>query len=164
MKHVLLSVAIAATPAMIAIAAAAGPNDFLDTAIKGDNSEIKLGQLAEKQGGTAQVRNFGKRLVTDHTKAKAEVAKTAKAMGVNVTEDVMPEAQQEYDKLAGLNGSAFDTEFTRYMKEDHQKDIKEFEEQAKAGDTKVGPLAKQQLPTLREHLKMAEKLEGEAAK
>ena len=157
MKRILLSIALVAAPA---ISMAASSNDFLDTAIKGDNSEIKLGQLAEKQGGSAQVRKFGKTLVTDHTKAKSEAAKTAKAMGVDVTDDVMPEAQQEYDKLAKLSGGEFDAEFSHYMVEDHQKDIDDFQKEAQAGDAKVSPLAKKQLPTLRKHLKIAQSLGG----
>ena len=32
---------------------------FLATAIKGDNSEIMLGQLAEQRGATARTRQFG---------------------------------------------------------------------------------------------------------
>jgi putative membrane protein len=161
MKRKILSIAGALAPTLIALAATASPNDFLATAIKGDNSEIRLGQLAEKQGASAQARAFGKALVTDHTKAKAEAAKTAKSKGVNPPEDMMPEAQQEYDKLAALSGSAFDAEFARYMNEDHQKDIKDFEEEAGAGDPQVSPLAKRQLRTLRKHLKAAQKLEGE---
>lgn len=159
MRRIILSVVLAATPVLAAVAS---PNDFLDTAIKGDNSEIKLGQLAEKQGSSAQVRDFGKKLAADHAKAKSQAAKVAKAAGVTVSEDPMPEAQQEYDKLAALSGSAFDSEFARYMVEDHQKDIADFQKEAQAGDAKVSPLAKRQLPTLEKHLKIAQSLSADA--
>jgi len=49
-------------------AASAAPQsrqDFLKDAIKGDNSEIKLGGLAARKGGTAAVRDFGRTLVAD---------------------------------------------------------------------------------------------------
>jgi putative membrane protein len=71
------------------------------------------------------------------------------------------QAQQEYDKLSG---NEFDTEFAHYMVEDHQKDFDDFQKEAEAGDAKVSPLAKQQLPTLEKHLKTAQSLEGKAAK
>jgi putative membrane protein len=53
--------------------AMAGPKSdavFLMDAMKGDNSEIKLGLLAQSRGGSAGVRNFGGMLVHDHRQAK----------------------------------------------------------------------------------------------
>jgi putative membrane protein len=42
---------------------------------------------------------------------------------------------------------------------DHQKDVKEFEEEAKAGHAETSSLAMTQLPTLRKHLAIAETLQ-----
>ena len=65
--------------------ALAGPwsrEDFLKDAIKGDNSEIKLGQLAARSGGTPAVRDFGRTLVADHRKAKAQASRVADKLGI----------------------------------------------------------------------------------
>jgi putative membrane protein len=144
-------------------AGAKDSSTFMTDAIKGDNSEIKLGQLAEAKGNSPKVRDFGKTLVVDHTKAKQDISNVASAMGVTPTDEANPEALAEYTKLSGMSGAAFDGEFTRYMIADHEKDIKDFESEAKSND-KAKTVAEQQLPTLRKHLSIARGLEGGSQK
>ena len=140
-------------------AAFAAPNTtFLKQALMGDNSEIQLGQMAEKSGATDGVRTFGQTLSTDHAKAKANALPVAKAHGVAATTAVKPEAKAEMDKLSKLSGAAFDREFVSYMIKDHKKDIAEFQEQARSGDRSTAALAKKTLPDLQKHLAMAQKL------
>jgi len=135
-------------------------SEFLSDAMKGDNSEISLGQLAQSRGNSAGVRDFGATLVRDHTAAKMAVSNVASAMGGPApTDEMMPEAAAEKTKLNAMSGPSFDREFARYMVNDHRKDIAEFEAQAKSSD-KTGALAAQQLPTLKKHLSMARSLES----
>jgi putative membrane protein len=70
----------------------------------------------------------------------------------------MEKAQREYDKLQHLSGREFDREFLRYMVDDHREDIRDFREQAAAGNHEVSQMAKEQLPTLEKHLQTAERL------
>ncbi|MGN6375968.1 MAG: DUF4142 domain-containing protein [Sphingomonas sp.] len=142
-------------------AMAATPQDrqFLTDAIKGDNSEVTLGTLARAHGASAGVRSFGAALVTDHSKAKVQASAVARQSGVQVPDGMMAEAREEQTKLQRLHGKAFDDEFARYMVNDHKKDIAKFEKEAKQGSGAVASLARQQLPVLRKHLTMAEKLQ-----
>lgn len=133
---------------------------FLSNAIQGDISEVKLGQLAQENGGSNGVRDFGKTLVTDHTKAQAEAKKTASSAGVTPPEQPTSEAQQEYDKLKSTKGADFDREFVQYMVQDHKKDIADFRKEAQAKDGAASSLAKQQLPVLEKHLQIAESLQS----
>ncbi len=137
----------------------AAAKDFLTDAVQGDVSEVKFGQLAEKNGGSADAKDFGKMLVTDHTKAGQQAKATAQQVGVTVAEQPSSEAQKEYDKLAKLKGAAFDKEFAQAMVEDHQNDIAKFQKEADAKDGPVSTLAQQQLPTLKKHLQMAQSLQ-----
>lgn len=139
-------------------AVAAPPAKFLTDAIKGDNSETRLGQLIASQGASAAVRDFGNTLVTDHTTARGQAADVARQMHVPVPDSIMPEARAEYTKLQHLRGPAFDREVKRYMINDHRKDIAKFQAQARSGDRRTADLAKQQLPTLEKHLHIAESL------
>ncbi len=143
-----------------AASAAVSPSSqkFLSDAMLGDASEIKLGQLAQQNAGSTGVRDFGKTLVTDHSKAQSEVKKTASSMGYTPPDQPTSEAQQEYDKLKGMKGAEFDREFARYMVNDHKKDIAAFQKEAQANDGEASTLAKQQLPVLQKHLQVAESL------
>jgi putative membrane protein len=150
--------ALALAPQFASGAAPDSAKDFVADAIKGDNSEIMMGQLAEQHGGSQGVRAFGQTLVTDHGKAKADMVKLAASMNVTPSADPKPEAKKEYDRLAKLSGAEFDREFIKGMVEDHRKDVAAFEKEAKAGHA-ASKIAADQLPTLKKHLEMAENLE-----
>lgn len=153
-RKLLFATALLASSAAVA----APPAKFLTDAMKGDNSEIHLGQLIAQSGASSAVRDFGNTLVTDHTQAKSQVVAVAEQMGVRSTDAMMPEARSEEAKLRHLRGRAFDREVKRYMINDHQKDIAKFQSQARSGDRKTAELAREQLPTLRKHLRIAESL------
>jgi putative membrane protein len=145
-------------PSRSASAPSASAQSFLKDAIQGDAAEIKMGQLAEKNGGSAEMKEFGKTLVTDHTKAGDQVKATAQQVGAKVEEQPNSDQQKDYDKLSKLKGAAFDKEFARMSVEDHQKDIAKFQKEASAKDGPVSDLAQQQLPVLQKHLQMAQSL------
>lgn len=145
--------------ALGAPAYASSPSSFVDEAIKGDNSEIALGKLAQKQAASQGVRDFGATLVTDHTKARQEMVAAGKSLGVTPSDAMTPDGKEAYDMLAGKSGKDFDTAFVSHMVDDHKKDIAKFEEEAKANDAKASSLAKQQLPTLKKHLATAQSLQ-----
>ena len=152
---------LGATLGWMSVTVLAGPpdrKDFLSDAIKGDNSEIRLGQLAARNGGSSGVREYGRTLATDHMKAKAEASKVARQIGVEPPSGAMLKADAEYVKLRVLSGKSFDREFVGYMIDDHKQDIREFSGMAKSHNGPVGDLAEKQLPTLRKHLRMAESL------
>jgi len=134
--------------------------DFLTEAMQGDASEVKMGQLAEKNGGSAEMKEFGKTLVTDHTKAGDQVKAAAKQAGLTLKDAPSSEAQKDYDKLAKLKGADFDKEFAHMSVEDHQKDIAKFQKQADAKNGPISDLAQQQLPVLKKHLQMAQSLQS----
>lgn len=143
-----------------AIASAKSTQSFLSDAVKGDNSESMLGALAQKRGQSAGVRAYGRMLERDHGQAKVDAVSVARRERVAIPAGVMPEADAEYRKLQKLSGMAFDREFARYMVEDHQKDISEFEDQVKTGNRTTAMLAGRTLPHLRQHLKVARSLGG----
>lgn len=165
MNRFLLAAGAAAflTSAAIAQQSAPPPDQFLKDAIKGDNSEIKLGQLAEARGGTKDVRDFGKMLAKDHKQAGMNARKVAQQMKVKAPSGMTDEAKQELTKLRKLKGAEFDKEFSSYMVQDHQKDIAKFQAEAQDGqDAKVKDLASATLPALRKHLETAQSLQSAA--
>jgi putative membrane protein len=145
---------VAATPAI----AAKPASDFLRDAIKGDNSEVRLGRLIESRGASAQVRSFGRTLVHDHSAGRVQASMLARRMGVRPPTSITPDARAEYAKLSHMRGRAFDLEVRRSMIADHRKDIAEFIAQARGGDPRTAHLARATLPVLRKHLRIAESI------
>jgi putative membrane protein len=131
---------------------------FVSDAIKGDNGEIAVGKLAEAQGESEAVKDFGKLLVSDHGAHKQELTALAQTAGISVTDDPADEAKANLEKLKTLHGAEFDKQFKSMMVEDHQKDIAKYEKQASSGDAQTAALAQRTLPTLRKHLDAANAL------
>jgi putative membrane protein len=163
LKSILCGAGVAAVLLAGGSAAAAGApsrEEFLKTAIMGDNSEIKLGGMAARKADAPAVRAYGRTLVKDHTKAEAQATRLAGTIGVNPPSRALAKADAEYLKLRLLSGKGFDQEFVGYMVDDHKQDIRDFSQMAGRHDGPVSRLAARQLPTLHKHLDMAKQLKN----
>jgi len=131
---------------------------FVKEAIQGNLAEVQVGQLAQQKGSIQGVRDFGAMLVKDHQLANEKA--TAVAQHMSITPPDKPGLKQKalYDKLSRLSGAKFDREFTESMVKDHQEDIAEYQKASQLTNA-AADYAKQTLPKLHEHLKMAEELE-----
>ena len=132
---------------------------FLKKAAQGGLAEVELGQLATQKASSEEVKKFGQRMVDDHTKANEQLNQVAaeKKMDLPQTLDAKDKATKA--RLETLSGEQFDKAYMRDMVNDHQKDVAEFEHESKmAKDPAIKSFAEQTLPTLREHLKEAEKI------
>ena len=150
----------ATTAETAGMTADAHTTQFLTDAMKGDNSEVRVGKLAAEKGATQGVKDFGTMLVNDHGAHMDKVATLAKSMNVPVTQETKAEADEVYKRLQGLSGAEFDKAFVDAMVKDHKKDIASYQEEAKSSDpAPVTGLAEQTIPTLQKHLDTAEKLQ-----
>ena len=67
--------------------------------------------------------------------------------------------QEEADRLAKLQGAAFDRAYLQHMVKDHEDDVQLFSTQAKQGqDPELKAFAAKTLPTLEEHLSIVRNL------
>ena len=130
---------------------------FLTEAIEGNFAEVQMGELAQKNGQSEDVKSFGKMLVTDHGDANKKAMDVAKSM--NVTAPSGPNAKQkaDYDKMSKTSGAGFDKTFATHMVADHQKDIAEYKKASKMKDA-AGEYASGQIDTLQKHLDTAKSL------
>jgi len=135
--------------------------NFLKEAAEGGMAEVELGRLAAQKGQNAEVKRFGERMVTDHSKANNELKQLASQKAVTVPTELGNTTKQEIDRLSKLSGAAFDREYMKLMVEDHDKDVKGFQEQASsAADPDVKSFAAKVLPVITEHQKMAHEIAG----
>jgi putative membrane protein len=135
----------------------AADTKFVKTAAVGGMEEVQLGQLAAQKATDPEVKNFGQRMVDDHSKANDQLKQLATQKGVTVASSLPPSKQKDVDKLSKLSGAAFDKAYVGMMVEDHKKDVAEFKKESKGGkDSDVKSWASTTLPTLEDHLKMVQ--------
>jgi putative membrane protein len=134
---------------------------FMMEAAQGGMAEVKLGQLAAKNAASADVKQFGQRMVTDHSKANTELMQLAKQKHVMLPKTVGPKHQSHAKHLASLHGAAFDKAYMSHMVKDHVEDTEAFEKASKScKDSDLKAWAAKTLPTLQEHLTMAKETAG----
>ena len=148
---------------------AAADRTFAMHAAQGGLAEVEMGKVAASNADSPDVKQFGQRMVDDHGKANTELMSWASKN--NVTLPTEPDAKQkaEHARLSKLSGAAFDTAYMKVMVADHNKDVAEFQREAKtAKDADLKSWVTKTLPTLQEHQTMAKeinaKVGGGAAK
>ncbi len=131
--------------------------DFVREAAQGGLAEVELGRLAADRAEREDVRSFGRRMVQDHGAANAELAALAARENLAVPNDLDARHQAVRDRLAGLQGAAFDRAYMDEMVEDHRQDVALFEWHARHGqDPDLRAWSAGTLPVLRDHLRMAQ--------
>lgn len=122
---------------------------FMMNAAKGGMMEVEMGKMAAQNGQSADVKKFGNRMVTDHSKANNELMALAKEEGVS-----LPGA-----KSAGKWKS--DKAYMDDMVKDHEKDLTEFQNEAKSGtDPDLKKFADKTSKVISKHLEMAKETQG----
>jgi putative membrane protein len=130
--------------------------EFVSKAGMGGLAEVQMGNLALQKASSADVKAFGQRMVTDHSKANAELAQLATVKGLALPTELGGEHKDAYDHLNSLSGAEFDKAYMKHMVEDHEKDVAEFDKAStSATDADVKAWAGKTLPTLKEHLEQA---------
>ena len=142
---------------ILACSSAKDSSKFATNAAQGGMAEVELGRLATQRGGDALVREFGARMVADHSRANSELKSIAGQKGMTLPSDLTSEQKSEVEKLSKMSGPDFDKEYMSAMLKDHQDDVKDFETQSKEGnDPEIKAFAGKTLPTLQQHLQMAQ--------
>jgi len=136
-----------------------GDAKFLKEAAEDNLAEVKLGELAEQRAASDSVKQFGKRMATDHQKAYDELKQIASQKGVMVPTALDRGHQRLYDRLSKLSGVDFDRAYMKEMVKNHDNDVKAFQREADSGkDADVRSWAAKTLPTLQEHQQQAKQV------
>jgi len=130
---------------------------FVKKAAAGGMAEVELGRLAQQNGRSAEVKSFGQRMVDDHSKANDQLKSIAQSKNITLPTTLNAKDRALRDRLAKLQGDQFDKAYMQAMVRDHKKDVNEFRRESTAAkDPDVKQFAATTLPTLEEHLKLAE--------
>lgn len=136
----------------------AGDQRFIKEAAEGGMAEVEFGKLAVQKGYSDDVKQFGQRMIDDHS--KSNLKRVASALGVNLPQHLSAKDEATKERLAKLSGDQFDKAYVRDMVKDHKADVAAFRTESSTGrDASLKSFATQMLPTLRDHLKNAENIE-----
>jgi putative membrane protein len=132
---------------------------FAATAAHGGTLEVTLGNLAQKSNEQA-VKQFGQRMIDDHGKAGKQLTDLAAQKSATLPPGISDEQQKEVDRLSLLTGPDFDRAYVAFMVRAHKTDLKEFKHAAEnVQDPDLKAFAANMVPTIQEHLSMAESLD-----
>jgi putative membrane protein len=120
---------------------------FMHKAAKGGMMEVAMGRQAEQNGKSDDVKSFGKRMVTDHSKANDELKSIAEKKGVKLP------SKEPSEKWSS------DKAYMDMMVKDHEKDLAEFQDEAKNGsDPDVKKFAEDKIKVIEDHFENAKQI------
>ncbi len=126
---------------------------FVMDAASGGLMEVELGKMATTSAASPRVKEFGRMMVTDHSKANTELKGVASKKNITVPATPAEKQQSHINDMQGKKGADFDKAYVDMMVDDHKEDISKFEDEAKNGkDPDVKAFASKTLPVLHKHL------------
>ena len=122
--------------------------------------QVKLGKLAEKKGSSTAVVEFGKRMVTDYSKANEELKAAAKNAGF-LSPALLRQDQQIFDRFNTMGRGSFDKNYMAEMVRQHSEEVRLFQRQSEGGRVQsLKQLASRMLPEMEQRLSLATQTAG----
>jgi putative membrane protein len=132
---------------------------FVRKALEGGAAEVQLGQLAQQKSQSDDVKQFGQKMVEDHTQLGDQMKSIAQQLGIQEPKGPPKKDKQLMAKLEGLSGPQFDEAYIQAMVKDHKQDLKEFQDEAQAAQNRnVKQAAQQGAGVISQHLQMIQQI------
>lgn len=126
---------------------------FLVSAAEINLEEIDLGNLAQQKATMAEVKDLGKMMQTEHSKALSDLQALAAKKQITIPSSLTEKNIDTKKDLNEKTGMNFDKKYCDMMVDGHKEAIDKFEKAASnANDEEVRTWAKSMLPSLRTHL------------
>jgi putative membrane protein len=133
---------------------------FIQRASSAGLLQVKLGKLAEKKGTSTAVVEFGKRMVTDYSKANEELKAAAKEAAFPAPA-LLRQDQQIFDRFNGMGRSSFDKLYMAEMVKRHNEEVRLFQRESAGGRVQsLKQLASRMLPDMEQRLSLASQTAG----
>jgi putative membrane protein len=138
-----------------------GDRSFITKAAEANLAEIDAAKLVDQKSTDPAVKDFASRMLKDHTQANQELTAMAKTNGVTAPTEAGAAEQRQIDELRKLSGTKLNDTYLQNELQGHKQVISEFEQELDHGqDQAVKNYAAQTLPTLQDHIRIAEDVVG----
>ena len=157
----------------VTAAAAQAPNDaqIASIVVTANQVDIDAGKLAQKRGSKAEVKAFGKQMVTDHTAVNEQAAALAKKLALTpednpTSQSLKSGGTENLKKLRKLKGAAFDKAYVEHEVAYHQQVIDAINKTLipNAKNEELKQLLVKGLPLFEGHLQHAKQIQGTLGK
>ena len=137
---------------------------YVTNAAIGDMYEIEAGRMAVERGASAEAKQLGEMLVTDHTTSSERLKGLAQAAGETVPMEMDERRKGLLDNLRAAQGAEFDRVFADQQVAAHQEALTLHRGYADSGEnTELQAFARDLVPKLEAHLEMARNLQSARA-
>jgi putative membrane protein len=102
---------------------------FMRSAAEAGIADVKMGMLAQEKG-SPEVKDLAQKMIDDHSAINKEMAAVAASVGVALPKKMNKDDEAEYEKLNGLSGKDFDSEYLTYIAMSHYQDLHSFHMEA----------------------------------
>ena len=128
--------------------------NFLEKAVQSGLKEVNVSQAVLTRVTNPQVKQFAEMMVTEHSRANAELMTLATSKGVTVPAKELKPADKWSKKTDEL-----DEDYMEEMVSDHDNAVKLYEKATKSEDAEIAAFAQKTLPKLQQHFAKAKELE-----
>jgi putative membrane protein len=134
---------------------------FIQELAQGNRVEVQLGRIAVQRATNPEVKEFAQRMIDDHSKLQSRLETFAAGRNMRLPSSTTAEQQNLVSRLQGLSGSEFDRQYITTMLEEHRNDVAKVQQHMTATqDPAVQELARDTLPILENHIRIAENVAG----
>lgn len=130
--------------------------EFLSEAVKSGQFLETLGKTASTRAASKEVRQFGREVMNDFSKANKSVRELSAERGVATAATMDESRRSTLEWFQRLKGAEFDREFMSLMIDEFYRNIEAYGKEIRSGsDPRIKAFAEGRVPALQNHLKSA---------
>ena len=134
----------------------AADKQFVTSTVLNGMMEVKLGELAQLNATSEDVKSFGEKMAAEHSSVVRELGQFVTRKGFAVPENLDAKRQAQVDRMAKLPAPRFDQTYMSMMVKEHAATVSAFKKAStEANDAGVKAWSARQLGKVEERLKLA---------
>jgi putative membrane protein len=137
-----------------------GGVQLIQNGLEGGMTEIAASKIALKNSQNQKVIGFAQQMITDHTQANKVLDSIENDKMLTEKDTISGEHKEMLDSLKTKTGAAFDRAYISMMIHDHKEAIDLFKDASDDKNQTIHDFARQTLPTIEDHLKMAKDIDA----
>jgi putative membrane protein len=133
---------------------------LIKNGLEGGMTEIAASKIALKNSQNQKVISLAQQMITDHTQADKTLDSIEFDKMLSEKDTISGEHKEMLDSLKTKTGTAFDRAYISMMIHDHKEAIDLFKDASDNKNQTIQDFARQTLPTIEDHLKMAQDIDA----